>query len=138
MRLIPALAAGLLLVPAAPAADALIRPGKGIGKLELRMTERQVRAAMGAPQAVVRKRVGFGRVSLELQFQDAHWTVRLVGRPGALRVVAVTTMVRSERTREGFGVGTREQTLRRRYGRARRSVRPATSPGSRNGFARRG
>lgn len=121
--LILTLSAGLLLVPAAAGSDALIRPGKGIGKVELGMTETQVRRALGTPQAVIRKRVGFGRVSVEWQYDFAQWTVRLVGRPEALRVVSVGTMVRSERTPEGFGVGTLERTLRRRYGRAIRCER---------------
>jgi hypothetical protein len=111
-------AAALLLVPAAAGSDALIRPGKGIGRVDLGMTEAQVRRTLGSPQATIRKRVGFGRVSTEWQWNFGEWTVRFLGPRGSLRVTSVGTMVRSERTREGFGVGTLERTLRRRFGRA--------------------
>jgi hypothetical protein len=113
-------AAGLGLVPAAGGANELIRPGKGIGRVELGMSEAQVRRALGTPQAVIRRRVGFGRLSVEWQFDGGAWRVRLLGRRGSLRVTSVATMARRERTREGFGVGTQERTLRRRYGRALR------------------
>jgi hypothetical protein len=114
------LVAGLALVPAAGGANELIRPGKGIGRVELGMSEAQVRRALGTPQAVIRRRIGFGRLSAEWQFDGGAWRVRLVGRRGSLRVTSVATMVRRERTREGFGVGTLERTLRRRYGRTLR------------------
>lgn len=127
--LIAALAAGLLLVPAAGATDALIRPGKGIGKVELGMSEAQVRRALGTPHAVIRKQVGFGRVSAEWQYDFGLWRVQLLGRRGALRVVSVATMARSERTRQGFGVGTLERTLRRTYGRAIRCEQLRTDSG---------
>jgi hypothetical protein len=117
------LVVGLALVPAAGGSNELIRPGKGIGRVDLGMTEPQVRRALGTPQAVIRRRVGFGRLSVEWQFDGGAWRVRLVGRRGSLHVASVATMVRRERTREGFGVGTREQTLRRRYGRALRCER---------------
>jgi hypothetical protein len=123
MRALILCIASLVLVPAASGRDALIRPGKGIGKIDLGMTQAQVRRALGPPQAVVRKRLGFGRLSVEWQWDFAQWTVRMQGRATSLRVVGVGTMVRSERTREGFGVGTLESTLRRRYGRAIRCER---------------
>lgn len=106
----------LLLVPAAGGSEALIRPGKSIAGVSLGTTEAEVRARLGRPTYVVRRRAGFGRVELELQFREADYTVRLAGRPRALRTVAVSTIVRRERTRDGLGVGTYERTLLQRLG----------------------
>lgn len=105
----------LLLVPAAGGSQSLIRPAKSIAGVALGMSEADVRAKLGRPTYTVRRRAGFGRVEVELQFDEADYTVRLSGRPRALRAVAVTTIVRRERTRDGLGVGTYERTLLRRY-----------------------
>jgi hypothetical protein len=80
--------------------------------VELGTSEAQVRRALGTPQAVIRRRVGFGRLFVEWQFDRGAWRVRLLGRRGSLRVTSVATMVRRERTRQGFGVGTQERALR--------------------------
>jgi hypothetical protein len=106
----------LLLVPAASGAQTLIRPGKAIGGVALGMSEAQVRAAFGRPEATIRRRSGFGRVEVELQFDAAAYTVRLAGPSRSLRTVAVSTIARRERTRDGLGVGTYERALLRRYG----------------------
>jgi hypothetical protein len=100
---------------AAPASDLLIRPGKSIGKAQLGMTDAQVRRALGPPLAVVRKRVGFGREEVELQYADGYLFVHLRGPRTALRVVRVATFQRSERTPAGVGVGSREGALLRAY-----------------------
>jgi hypothetical protein len=100
---------------AAPTSDALIRPGKAIGKAQLGMTDAQVRRALGRPLAVVRKRVGFGREEVELQYADGYLFVHLRGPRSALRVVRVATFQRSERTAAGVGVGSRERALLRAY-----------------------
>jgi hypothetical protein len=112
--------AGLCCVPVASAgssSDALIRPGKSIGKAQLGMTEMQVRRALGRPLAVVRKRVGFGRSNVELQYADFNLFVELRTRRRTLRVVRVSTLQRSERTPQGIGIGSRRATLLARYGR---------------------
>ena len=96
-------------------ADALIRPGVGIANLKLGMTTAQVRAAMGRPLAVIPHESTFGRQVVEWQYAYGGYTVRLEGRRNALRVVGVTTTVRKERTREGFGVGTLESRLESAY-----------------------
>jgi hypothetical protein len=100
---------------AARTGDALIRPGKAIGKAQLGMTDAQVRRALGRPLAVVRRRSGFGRSSVELQYADFNLFVELRRRAGALRVVRVTTLQRSERTPQGIGIGSRRTTLLARY-----------------------
>jgi hypothetical protein len=100
---------------AAPSADTLIRPGQAIGKARLGMSEAQVRRALGRPFAVIRRRVGFGNLAVEYQYADGNLFVHLRGRAGALRVVRVVTLQRSERTREGVGVGVRERVLMRAY-----------------------
>jgi hypothetical protein len=100
---------------AAPTSDALIRPGKSIGKARLGMAEADVRRALGRPLAVVRKQLGFGRQEVEYQFADGHLFVHLRGPRSALRVVRVATLQRSERTAAGIGVGSRERALLRAY-----------------------
>ena len=119
-KLLLAVPVALLLVPAAAGGEALIRPGKSIAGVALGMSEADVRAKLGRPTAAIRRRAGFGRVDVELQFRQADYTVRLAGRPRALRAVAVSTILRTERTRDGLGVGTLERTLLRRLNRSLR------------------
>ena len=79
----------------------LIRPGVGIGKVRLGMTEAQVRKALGRPSYVVkRERRGFGSQYLEVGWDLAAWTVGLQGRAGRLRVVKVATTLPSQRARK--------------------------------------
>ena len=104
---------------AASETSRVIRPGLGIGKLRLGMTEGEVRRAMGRSWAVVPLRAGFGLRSVEFQYDLAAYTVRLVGAPGRLRAVRITTVVRKERTRKGIGPGSLERALRRAYPQAR-------------------
>jgi hypothetical protein len=101
---------------AADGADTRVRPGKGIGKIDIGMTEAAVRARLGRPGAVRVRRVGFGSRFLELQYDNAYFIVGLLGRPGRMRVHSVGTLYRSERTPQGFGVGTAEAKLARAYG----------------------
>jgi hypothetical protein len=95
----------------------LIRHGVGIGSVRLGMSEAQVRRVMGRPTAVIRRRTGFGGLRVELQFDQAEYTVTLRRRAGRFQVVAVSTILARERTREGFGVGTLERRVRSAYGR---------------------
>jgi hypothetical protein len=120
LLLLPAVLAALAAVGVGGAArsDAeLIRHGVGIGSVRLGMTEAQVRRALGRPTAVIRRRTGFGGLRVELQFAQAEYTVTLRRRAGRFQVVAVSTILAQERTREGFGVGTLERRVRRAYGR---------------------
>jgi hypothetical protein len=119
LLLLPAALAALVAggVAGAARSDAeLIRHGVGIGSVRLGMSEAQVRRVMGRPTAVVRRRTGFGGVRLELQFDQADYTVELRRRAGRFQTVAVSTILARERTREGFGVGTLELRVRRAYG----------------------
>jgi hypothetical protein len=100
----------------AGASSQLIRHGVGIGAVRLGMTEAEVRAALGRPTALVRSRTAFGGTRLELQFDEAAYAVVLRRRAGGLRVVAVSTILSRERTREGLGVGSPEARVRRAYG----------------------
>jgi len=100
-----------------PARDALIRPGAGVGKIELRMSLNQVRRVLGAPSGVNRREwYGFGSHYVEYAWSRAGWTVGLVGRPGSLRVVKVATTLARERTQAGLGVGSPLATLERTRG----------------------
>jgi hypothetical protein len=112
--------AALLLAPGASGSSELIRPGKSIAGVALGMGEAEVRAKLGRPTYTIRRRAGFGRVELELQFDDADYRVRLTGRPRTLRAVAVSTILRKERTSDGMGVGTLERTVIARLGRTAR------------------
>ena len=100
---------------ATPDADLRIRPGVGVGKLRLGMTETQVRAALGRPRVVIRRRAGFGSVVADWEFGYAEYTVRFFGRPGRLRATRVGTTLWRERTPRGIGVGSPERVLRRAY-----------------------
>ena len=115
LLLVPAAAAAAASAAAAPSTDALIRPGKAIGKAQLGMTEAQVRRALGPPLAVVRKQLGFGRVEVEYQYAAGYLFVHLRGPRRSVRVVRVVTYQRTERTASGVGVGSRERALLRAY-----------------------
>jgi hypothetical protein len=103
-------------VTAAPSRDALVHPGRGIGKLRLGMTQAEVRRVLGAHSYVTkRRRLGFGEQYLELQWGYAEWTVGFQGRPGRMRAVRVGTTLRSQRTRSNLGTGSRIRDILRVY-----------------------
>lgn len=110
-RAIPAVAAASIaafatVAAASPTRDALIRPGRGIGRVDLGMTLAQVRQALGQPQYVQRTiERPFGARYVELAWNYGAWVVGLEGRSGALRVVRVSTSLSRERTRSGVGAG---------------------------------
>ena len=117
MRLAAAVGvAALLLVPAAGARDALIRPGKGIGEVDLGMTLAQVKRAMGHHNTGWSERRSLGLRYLELTWgggPEDYFAVGPLGRLGALRVATIWTTRRSERTPDGFGPGSsRARVLR--------------------------
>jgi hypothetical protein len=72
---------------------------------------------------VRRRSEGFGRLRVELQFDDGNLFVALPGRRGALRVIGVSTVQRSEQTPEGVRVGMTERRVARAYGRRLRCER---------------
>jgi hypothetical protein len=88
-----------------------IRPGVGIGPINLGMTGREVRRALGRPRAVITRRVIDGRPYVELEWGLGEWNVGLLGRKGNRRVVLVGTALGRHRTPEGLGVGTRQSRL---------------------------
>jgi hypothetical protein len=84
----------------AGATEAAVRPGVGIGKVRLGMTQTQVRAALGKPSYIVkRERRGFGTQYIEFGWNQAAWTVAFHGRPGRLRSVKVATTLPNHRAR---------------------------------------
>ena len=114
---------------ASPARDALIRPGVGIGRIELNMRLAEVRRVLGRPTSVAkRRRLGFGSEYVEYTWGAApSWRVGVIGRPGDQRVVMVATGLARERTRAGVGVGSTYKAAQRRLGRqarCRRNDRP--------------
>jgi hypothetical protein len=100
------------------ARDALIRPGVGIGRIELNMPLGAVRRVLGRPTSVAkRRRLGFGSEYVEYTWGEApNWRVGVLGRPGNQLVVMVATGLARERTRTGVGVGSTYKAARRRLG----------------------
>ncbi len=104
---------------AGPARNALIRPGVGIGPIELNKRLAAVRRVLGKPTSVAkRRRLGFGSEYVEYTWGEApNWRVGVIGRPGNQRVVMVATGgLARERTRTGVGVGSTYTAVRRRLG----------------------
>ena len=115
--LLAAVVAALVLVPASGARDALIRPGKGIGKVDLGMTLAQVKKAMGRHDQGWSEQRGLGLRYLELTWDSGpgdYFAVGLLGRPGRLRVVSIATTRPAERLR-GAGPGTSVVRLKRTF-----------------------
>jgi hypothetical protein len=112
---------------AAPERNQVIRMAKGIGKVQLGMTRPAVRRALGEPHTVVYMQRNFGargryvELGWELpgrtSWEPAIWQVgfRSWTRRGTLRVVRVITDAPSERTPQGFGVGSRSRSVVRAY-----------------------
>ena len=114
-RLMLVVPIALLFVPAASGRDALIRPGKGIGRVDLGMTLAQVKQAMGRHDQGWSEQRRLGHRYLELTWDSGpedSFAVGLLGRPGALRVVSVTTTRPAERLR-GVGPGATVSKLKR-------------------------
>ena len=111
--------------PAEPLRDALVRPGKGIGKIQLGMTLTQVRRALG-PSTYVSHRIDYGTRGRYLQlgwelpgrvsWEPNVWRVglRSTSPKGALRVVRVSTTAPAQRTTSGLGVGSRTPEIARK------------------------
>jgi hypothetical protein len=118
---------------AAPQRDALIRMGTGIGKVQLGMTQQQVRRALGGPHDLVYRRADFGAsgryLELGWEFPGPTWSEPItwqVGfrssrppfgsrRPGVMRVVRVVANARSQRTPKGVGIGSRPRQIVRMH-----------------------
>jgi hypothetical protein len=116
---------------AGPETDLLVRHGQGIGKLRLGMTLIQVKRLLGPPRAEnTRERRTRGYTYVELDWEYARWTVGFLRAPrGPYRAVLIGTVLRSQRTPEGLGVGSRERDLGRRLDGLRCwRVRPVRDP----------
>jgi hypothetical protein len=112
---------------AAPERNQVIRMGTAIGKVHLGMTRPAVRHALGRRHAVVYFQRNFGargryvELGWELpgrtSWEPVLWQVgfRSWTRRGTLRVVRVITDAPSQRTPQGFGVGSRSRNLVRAY-----------------------
>lgn len=129
MRLVTTVALAVVLLSflaagakAAPTRDALVRPGEGIGKVQLGMTLKTALRSLGRPVVFVRAEI-FPQESLrylEYRTKDHLWTIGVFGIRGRERVALVRTRLRQERTKEGVGVGTPVPTISSRL----RAYRP--------------
>lgn len=110
-------AAAFVALPAGASTEGplVIRPGVGIGKLRLGMTQAEARRAMGRPQIAFARSAGFGLRSVEWQYAYSAYRVRFSGPRGRLRATLVATTLVRERTRRRVGVGTLESRLLRVY-----------------------
>jgi hypothetical protein len=112
-------AVAALPAASAPTRDMLVRPGRGIGKVALGMTEAQVRRALGSHRTVARRReLGFGQRYVERQWGYGEWSVGFQGLRGRMRVVMVGTTLRSQRTPARLGIGSRIRDIVRVHPRA--------------------
>jgi hypothetical protein len=108
--------AALDYAAARPSRDALVQPGRGIGKVKLGMTQAQVRRTLGAHRSVARRReLGFGQRYVELQWGHGEWSVGFQGRAGRMQAVRIGTTLRSQRTRSNLGTGSRIRDILRVY-----------------------
>jgi hypothetical protein len=103
---------------------AAIKPGKGIGKVELGMTLAQVKRALGGPPFSADRRTNFGARGRYIEYtwevgsfiiHTWHVGLRSTRRNGPLRVVRVGTGVPGHRTPQGLGVGSRARDIVRVY-----------------------
>jgi hypothetical protein len=116
IRLLAVLVIALAVtVPGAFATESTIYPGKGIGKVKLGMTLKQVTKVLGAPQTVNRR----AQLSLERGYIEYGWSftttwVGFVNRKGVLHAELVGTDLAQQRTPGGIGVGSTPATLTRK------------------------
>jgi hypothetical protein len=110
MRRLPPCAATVAVVAlsSVPAAAAVIVPGKSIAGARIGMTQRQVRARLGAPARVVHGRNDFGK------FTELRYAGLVVEFQGNAAATSVVTTRASERTAGGAGAGSTEAALRAR------------------------
>jgi hypothetical protein len=115
-RVVAAVAATARPAGASLGGNESIRPGVGIGKIEIGMRLDAVRRSLGKPRSVAsRKRLGDGAEYVEYVWGlQPDWRVGVVGRPGKKRVVMVATALARERTRNGVGVGSTDRIVQRR------------------------
>lgn len=94
-------------------ADALVRPGVGIGKLRLGMTLAQSRRALGQPLLLEQAtRVSQGTLRLSRYESDnGLWQLALLGARGNEKLVSIGTTSRRERLPSGLGIGTIVSTI---------------------------
>jgi hypothetical protein len=93
-----------------------IRPGVGIGKIEIGMRLETVRRSLGKPTALARRKpLSHGAEYAEYIWgAQTDWRVGVVGRPGKKRVVMVATTLARQRTQNGVGVGSTDKIVQRR------------------------
>lgn len=94
------------LAASAPPAGAMIVPQQGIGGAKLTMSKSEVRAELGKPRKKLSGRNDFGKYT---QYRYKHQITVLF--QGANSVTSVRTSSPAERTKEGVGVGSTEQSV---------------------------
>ena len=113
MRLLalPVLLSALLVCGSGAAA---IRLDRAVAGISLEMSPAQVRAKLGAPDAVVPGRWRVGSIARTYRYATRRVTVDfLLGGQSRLYAYAITTTSPRERTAKGAGVGSTEGEIRR-------------------------
>ena len=113
--LVTALAASGVLAVSAAATEVTIRPGVGIGKVNLGMSVTEVKWALG-DGAIVNDRKTFGGMQyIELAWNFSEWSIDFVKRGTVYRAVQIGTTLRKQRMPNGVGPGTPWLDLVRLY-----------------------
>ena len=109
-------ALALAFVPSGSAVESTIYPNVGIAVVRLGMTLTEVKRTLGASPIVNQRAQLSGRRGYTEYGWDfsAVW-VGFLNKKGMLRAVLIGTGLRTERTRDGVGVGTSLATLQKRY-----------------------
>jgi hypothetical protein len=119
--LIIAVAALLVIVPAASGIESTINPGVGIGKVKLGMTEAQVKKALGGWRYVNDSQGN--HLSVGWGLFGSAWSADFLSG----KLVEVSTTVHSQRTRSGIGQGSSWLALVRAYPNGLCGIKPPTS-----------
>ena len=94
------------LLVAGPAAAGLIVVGKSVRGVRLGMTQKQVRAVLGAPRTTVHKSNEFG------PYTDFRYATLKITFQGNETATAVSTTAAADRTAGGVGVGSTRAAVR--------------------------
>jgi hypothetical protein len=115
VTLATAAVSALLVASTGSATELTIYPGVGIGKVKLGMTKAQVARALGKDSLVNDRATYNGTQYVELGWNFSAWSIAFARTGSTLRVVQVSTTLRSQKTPARVGIGTLWRPLVRAY-----------------------